>query len=790
MPCFNRPDDAKALIADLERLNQTRAQIRVILVDNASAVPLSSLQIPPGLDLEHLRLPTNTGGSGGYNAGMRRVLGLDPSGGPDTTPETDRWREFDPEYLWLVDSDARVAPDTLESLHRVLDGDPDIIAAGAAIADPVTGQFFELGGHVNRRNGNYEPHVPGVAGVRALVDCDYVAACCALVRSDAIRAAGVFPDTFLNGDDVEWFLRLKQATGGRVVGVPWASAMHPRFDRFPTWTRYYTSRNALGPLDALGLGRRLRFRRALTEVPRAVQQEMMGRTDLARLHVRGLRDAAKARNRGIAPPGVINVQPQRPHAQLADALRQTLGEGRGRPAHVQADLDISEAERAVILQQLGAAGFTVSSDDPGVLPTGLARQLVSALGRWVSPRRPTVSVVPARGRPAQWFTGRVQVQVAGGTFALARPTRLGTPLRAVSTFARAGLSAVRCALTPSALLAGPRPLDPATAAARARAWSGGTSLEVIVLSHNRWPALERTLTALLDMPLLEAGAHAGHRITVVDNASSDGTPDRVETHFPSVNLIRLEKNVGVEAFNIAAARSSADAILILDDDAIPEPAALEAALGALARFGDLGAVTLHPRHPSTGASEWPFAASLRNAPTDAWPVMGCANLVRRRAWEQAHGYESAFFLYRNDADLALKLLALGWGVRFDPALVAWHDTPAGAGRGKSLRWHELATRNWIFMARRHGGASSALFAILLGWVWAHALAGFSPSRHAATLRGAMKGLFAPAPPFAAAPRTGVHLRRLLRLHALGRWAPAGAAPTPLPTRSAASAVVA
>ena len=32
--------------------------------------------------------------------------------------------------------------------------------------------------------------------------------------------------------------------------------------------------------------------------------------------------------------------------------------------------------------------------------------------------------------------------------------------------------------------------------------------------------------------------------------------------------------------------------------------------------------------------------------------MGCANLVRRTAWNEVGGYESAFFLYRNDADLA------------------------------------------------------------------------------------------------------------------------------------------
>src|SRR5690606_34605702 len=103
-------------------------------------------------------------------------------------------------------------------------------------------------------------------------------------------------------------------------------------------------------------------------------------------------------------------------------------------------------------------------------------------------------------------------------------------------------------------------------------------------------------------------------------------------------------------------------------------------------------------------SERPFARVLGgcSAPRDDWPVMGCGNLVRRSAWQAVGGYEESFFLYRNDVDLALKLLAAGGkggGVWFDPTWVVWHDSPAAApNRRKSLRWFELATRNWIWLA--------------------------------------------------------------------------------------------
>src|SRR5207253_932781 len=101
------------------------------------------------------------------------------------------------------------------------------------------------------------------------------------------------------------------------------------------------------------------------------------------------------------------------------------------------------------------------------------------------------------------------------------------------------------------------------------------------------------------------------------------------------------------------------AVLILDDDAHREPAALEAALALLGQRPSIGAVALHPRHPASGASEWPFAERARTEAEERWPVMGCGNLVRTDAWRAVGGYEEGFFLYRNDVDLALKLLAAG-----------------------------------------------------------------------------------------------------------------------------------
>lgn len=776
VPCFNRPDDARALFGDLARMDQRGIDLRVLLVDNASDERLENLGLtlgdatpaprfgPPRLS--HLRLEKNTGGSGGFNLGLETVLCTNAHGRDASSSE---WRAFDAEWVWLVDSDARVEPDTLIRLIDAMQRDERVVAAGPTICDPKTGVPFELGGRMNACTGIMEPIVAGSAGVIEPVDAEYLAACCVLIRADAARCAGPMPDAFLNADDAEWFIRMRRRTGGRVLALPNVRAMHPRFDRFPTWTRYYATRNAHGPLAALGAGKTAHFSRAMRDVIRAMQQEIMERSDLSRLHLLGLRDTGQP---GPADPGTIDVRATRPIRDLIGAIEREAGVdgGNGRSTlrgvrvgvHPESGLSANDRHALELaLTNAGASVFELASENS---PQGVCR-------RWLLGPDADVAIVPARGRPASWWRGRVQAQLADGQFMLTRPNRVRGTLRSLAAGARGTWRAMRIARSTESL-DGPSALDPSYRAAHAHR-GDALSVEAIVLSYNRWPALDQTVRRLLESNWVVGDRPGARSITVVDNASTDGTGERAEELLRPLGagVIRMPKNVGVEAFNEAVMRSTADVVLILDDDALPEDDAMLVALDDLARDPSLGAVTLHPRHPKNGASEWPFAGALRGGAHDHWPVMGCGNIVRRTAWNLVGGYEQAMFLYRNDTDLALKLLSVGLGVKFDPSLIAWHDTPNGGTKGarKSVRWHELATRNWIWLAKRHGTGLDGVFGGLLGWAWAHALAGLSWSRHAATLRGAWLGARLPAPSMPeACADDGRAWRSLLRLRFAGR----------------------
>lgn len=272
------------------------------------------------------------------------------------------------------------------------------------------------------------------------------------------------------------------------------------------------------------------------------------------------------------------------------------------------------------------------------------------------------------------------------------------------------------------------------------------TISVVVLSFNRKDALRHTLAQVCGQ------AWAGDaQIIVVDNASSDGSAEMVRSEFDRCTLIALESNVLIEGFNVGARLATGELLLILDDDSWPSDGAIEHARDYMLSHPEVGGVMLHRKHPKTQQYEWPFEAASLEGVQRHWPDMGCGNLYRRAAWEAVGGYERAYELYRNDTDIALKLIASGQDVVFCKDWLVWHDSKIASH--KSDKWLWLSTRNWVWMAKRHARGVLRCKGIVLGWLHAHRLAGARLSGHLCVLRGVWHGHVLAAPPLPAALQT-------------------------------------
>lgn len=91
------------------------------------------------------------------------------------------------------------------------------------------------------------------------------------------------------------------------------------------------------------------------------------------------------------------------------------------------------------------------------------------------------------------------------------------------------------------------------------------NLEIQVITYNRAKALDRTLAQLRDSPF------SGCKITVLDNCSTDQTPEVCSTHqaeFSNLHVLRHQKNMGLSANYLRAVEISTSLYtwILCDDD--------------------------------------------------------------------------------------------------------------------------------------------------------------------------------------------------------------------------------
>jgi GT2 family glycosyltransferase len=214
---------------------------------------------------------------------------------------------------------------------------------------------------------------------------------------------------------------------------------------------------------------------------------------------------------------------------------------------------------------------------------------------------------------------------------------------------------------------------------------------VVVASQNRRDEL------LASLP-----RHEGP-VILVDNGSTDGSPEAVRRHHPHVDVVALETNHGAPARTIGVQRASTPYVAFADDDSWWEPGALARAADLFdkhTRMGLLGGRVL------VGPDERldPVSAAMRDSPLgldDDLPgpsVLGflaCGTIVRREAYLQAGGFSPLLFFFGEEELLALDLAAAGWGLAYSDEVVAHHH-PSGS-RVSSVR-RQLAGRNRLLTA--------------------------------------------------------------------------------------------
>ena len=229
-------------------------------------------------------------------------------------------------------------------------------------------------------------------------------------------------------------------------------------------------------------------------------------------------------------------------------------------------------------------------------------------------------------------------------------------------------------------------------------------VDVVIVSFRGADLLRRCLRSLRES-LPEGMA----TVTVVDNASGDGTPEMVAREFPEVTLRAQSRNLGFAAAqNIGIRAGSAPFVLVLNPDAAIDPETLPPLLDLLDADPAIGCAgpalvredgsfdhaarrafptPLSALGPFTGigrrVSGGPLAAyrapEVERGPVDA--VNGAFMLLRRRALDQVGLFDEGYWMYMEDLDLCRRLRDAGWITWYELGSRALH-TKAGTTEGR------------------------------------------------------------------------------------------------------------
>ncbi len=238
-------------------------------------------------------------------------------------------------------------------------------------------------------------------------------------------------------------------------------------------------------------------------------------------------------------------------------------------------------------------------------------------------------------------------------------------------------------------------------------------ISVIVITWDSIATLTRCLNCLTAQTL------KNFEVVLVDNGSTDGCLDGVESHWPGLTLRvhRLPENAGFAiANNIGARLARGRWLALVNADAFPEPDWLERLLQAAQDHPNFHCfssrqIQAAAPHILDGAGDayhvsglaWPRymgypAGKYGLEQMEVFSPCAAAALYLAEAFLKVGGFDEDFFAYYEDVDLGFRLRLYGYRTLYVPQAVVHHVGSVSFGKGSNFAfYHSQRNLVWTFV---------------------------------------------------------------------------------------------
>jgi len=294
-------------------------------------------------------------------------------------------------------------------------------------------------------------------------------------------------------------------------------------------------------------------------------------------------------------------------------------------------------------------------------------------------------------------------------------------------------------------------------------------ISVVIVNFNAGPGLvDAVRAAIVD----------AHEVVIVDNASSDGSLEMLDSVFgddPKMRIVRNPTNQGfAKACNRGVSIASAEFVFFLNPDCELEPGAMACLLDAMqadAEVGMVGGLLLNPDGTEQAggrravptpwrsfvrafglarfSKRWPklffdfhlHKEPLPKAPIEVEAISGACMLVSRKAMLDVGLLDEEYFMHCEDLDWCIRFRRNEWKILFVPAArMLHHKGVCSRSRPVFVEWHKhKGMMRFYRKLFRHQYPGVLMWLVAAGvWLRFMLVASYYTARHVGKILGLVR----------------------------------------------------